>query len=386
MVKPGIDKLDEYLYLFDNKRVGLITNPTGLNSNFVSSIDLFNEKTNLKAMFSCEHGVRANNQAGQKFASYIDEKTNVIVHSLYGKSKKPSKEMMDEIDIVAVDILDVGSRFYTFIYTLAYMMIACKENNKPIVVFDRPNPCNASTVEGTILDMKYRSFIGYFPIVQRHGMTIGEIAKLFNEEYGINCDLTVVKMEGYKREMYYEDTGMLWVMPSPNFPTIETSLTYNSTCIFEGTNIEEGRGTTAPFQMVGAPFIDPYLYSDKLNSLNLPGVYFRPTYFRPTFSKYPNIDCAGVEVHVLDRNKYQAVKVGFAMFQLIRDLYPDKLEITAPYKEGMHTMLAYNIANSDILDNKLSLEEQFKLVDEDTEKFKKVREKYLLYKEEKNEN
>lgn len=379
MVRPGIDKLDEYLYLFKDKKVGLITNPTGINSNFISSIDLFYEKTNLQAMFSCEHGVRANNQAGQKFQTYIDEKTNVVVHSLYGKSKKPSKEMMDSIDIIACDILDVGSRFYTFIYTLAYMMMACKEYNKPIVVFDRPNPCNASTVEGTMLDIKYRSFIGYFPIVQRHGMTIGEIAKLFNEEYGIGCDLTVITMDGYNREMYYEDTGMLWVMPSPNFPTVETSITYNSTCIFEGTNIEEGRGTTAPFQLVGAPFIDPYKYADALNSLNLPAVYFRPAYFRPTFSKYPNIDCAGVEVHVLDRKKYEAVKVGFAMLQIIRDLYPNEFEVTPPYKEGMHTMLAFNIANEDIINNKMSLEDQFKLIEKDTEIFKNIRNKYLLY-------
>lgn len=379
MVKPGIDKLDDNLYLFENKRVGLITNPTGINSEFVSTIDLFFKKTNLQALFSCEHGVRANNQAGQKFISYIDDKTGVIVHSLYGKSKKPSKEMMDSIDIIVCDILDVGSRFYTFIYTLAYMMIACKEYGKPIVVFDRPNPSNADTVEGTILDLKYRSFIGYYPIVQRHGMTIGEIAKLFNEEYGIGCDLTIITMDGYDRKMYYEDTGMLWIMPSPNFPTIETSITYNSTCIFEGTNIEEGRGTTAPFQLVGAPFIDPYKYADALNSLELPAVYFRPAYFRPTFSKYPNIDCAGVEVHVLDRNKYEAVKVGFAMLQIIRDMYPNEFEVTPPYKEGMHTMLAYNIANEKIINNQMPLNEQFKLIEEDTKKFKEIRKKYLLY-------
>lgn len=379
MVKPGIDKLDDYLYLFKDKRVGLITNPTGINSKFVSTIDLFYTKTNLQAMFSCEHGVRANNQAGQKFTTYIDEKTNVVVHSLYGKSKKPTEEMMNSVDIIACDILDVGSRFYTFIYTLAYMMMACKEYGKPIVVFDRPNPCNADTVEGTILDIKYRSFIGYYPIVQRHGMTIGEIAKLFNEEYGIGCDLTVVTMDGYDRKMYYEDTGMLWIMPSPNFPTVETSITYNSTCIFEGTNIEEGRGTTAPFQLVGAPFIDPYQYAEKLNNLKLPAVYFRPAYFRPTFSKYPNIDCAGVEVHVLDRNKYEAVKVGFAMLQVIRDMYPNEFEVTPPYKEGMHTMLAFNIANEKIINNEMSLEDQFKLIDNDTKAFKEVRKKYLLY-------
>ena len=204
-------------------------------------------------------------------------------------------------------------------------------------------------------------------------------AKLFNEEYGIGCDLTVVTMDGYDRKMYYEDTGMLWIMPSPNFPTVETSITYNSTCIFEGTNIEEGRGTTAPFQLVGAPFIDPYQYAEKLNNLKLPAVYFRPAYFKPTFSKYPNIDCAGVEVHVLDRNKYEAVKVGFAMLQVIRDMYPNEFEVTPPYKEGMHTMLAFNIANEKIINNEMSLEDQFKLIDNDTKAFKEVRKKYLLY-------
>ena len=377
MVKPGIDKLDDNLYLFENKRVGLITNPTGINSEFVSTIDLFFKKTNLQALFSCEHGVRANNQAGQKFTSYIDDKTGVIVHSLYGKSKKPSKEMMDSIDIIVCDILDVGSRFYTFIYTLAYMMIACKEYGKPIVVFDRPNPCNADTVEGTILDLKYRSFIGYYPIVQRHGMTIGEIAKLFNEEYGIGCDLTVVTMEGYDRKMYYEDTGMLWIMPSPNFPTIETSITYNSTCIFEGTNVEEGRGTTAPFQLVGAPFIDPYKYADALNSLELPAVYFRPAYFTPTFNKHANVQCGGVQVHVTNRDEFLSVYTGFAMIKVIRTLYPNDFVINSA--NAKRCTLNLNTGCDYITKDKYSLDELKEILANDEAKFKETRSKYLLY-------
>lgn len=378
-VKLGIDLLDKHLDIFKGKRVGLITNPTGFASSFKSTIDVLNEKTNLVALYSPEHGVRGNIQAGVKMDSYRDSETNIMVHSLYGANKRPGKDLMDEIDIMAIDIQDAGSRFYTFIYTMAYAMMACKDFDKEFVVFDRPNPVNADDVEGNILDLSCRSFIGYYPIVQRHGMTIGELALLFNKEYGIDCKLHVIPMENYDRKSYFEDTGCLWIMPSPNFPTVTTAVCYNATCIFEGTNVAEGRGTTAPFEYVGAPYVNPYDYANELNKLGLEGVYFRPLYFTPTFSKYVNETCGGVQVHILDRDKFKPVKTGWAMFDIIRNMYPNDYKTTLPYKEGCKCMLEFNTGCTYIKDQVYTLEEQFKILEKDTEEFKKTRAKYLLY-------
>lgn len=375
----GIDNFKKYEKIFEGKRVGLITNPTGIDSNNEYTIDILNRKTNLVALYSPEHGVRGNIQAGVRMDSYIDEATGIKVHSLYGANKKPSQEMMDEIDIMAIDILDAGSRFYTFIYTMTYAMMACAEYGKKFVVFDRPNPARSDIVEGNILDIEYRSFIGYYPIVQRHGMTIGEIAKLFNEEYGIGCNLTVVEMVDYKRDMTYRELNKLWVMPSPNMPTPETTLVYNATCIFEGTNVSEGRGTTAPFEIVGAPFIDPVKLADKLNSYKFKSVHFRPMYFTPTFSKHANVMCGGVQVHVLDDRFDDAVKIGWTMLYEIRKMYPNDFSINKPYKEGAKCMLELNTGCGYIKEDKYDIKELFDIIDCDTKTFIKTREKYLIY-------
>ena len=379
MIKLGIDNIDKYLDFFKGKRVGLITNPTGLTSDCVSTIDFLKEKVNLVALFSPEHGVRGHMQAGVRFDTYIDEETGITVYSLYTKDKRPTKEMLDKIDVLCIDIQDAGSRFYTFIYTMAYAMQACALHDKEFVVFDRPNPVNASSYEGNILDINYRSFVGYYPIVQRHGLTMAELAKMFNEEFGINCKLTNILMEGYDREKYYDETGLLWVLPSPNFPTINTAIVYNATCIFEGTNISEGRGTTMPFEYVGAPFIDPVAYSKKLNDLGLEGVYFRPLYYTPTFAKFAKEMCGGVQVHILDREKFQAVKTGWAMLDVVREMYPNDFKVTKPYVEGRPCMLEFNTGCDFIIEKKKTLKEQFEVIDRDTKEFGKIREKYLLY-------
>ncbi len=378
-MKFGIDNIDKYLHLFEGKRVGLITNPTGIGSNFVSSIEILKEKVNLVSLFSPEHGVRGHLQAGVKFDSYVDEESGIVVHSLYTQDKKPTKEMLDELDVLCIDIQDGGSRFYTYTYTMAYAMMACKEHNKEFVVFDRPNPVNGVDVEGNILDIEYRSFVGYFPKVQRHGMTIGELAKLYNEEYGIGCKLSVVKMEDYDRSKYYDELGKLWVFPSPNYPTINTGVVYNCTCIFEGTNISEGRGTTLPFEIVGAPFINPRELAAKLNGMNFEGVYFRPLFFTPTFSKHANTMCGGVQLHILNRNTFKPVHVGWALLDVIRNMYPDGYQTLKPYKEGGKCMLQFNTGCNYILEKKYTLEEQFAILDRETEIFKETRKKYLLY-------
>ncbi len=379
MIKLGIDLVNENLELFKNKRVGLITNPTGIDSNFESTIDVLNKNVNLVALFSPEHGIRGSLQAGVNLGNYIDDKTGINVYSLYGATRRPSKEMLDNIDILCIDIQDVGSRFYTYIYTMAYAMQACKEYNKEFIVFDRPNPCNVEDFEGNILDIKYRSFVGYYPILQRHGLTIGELSELFNKEYEIDCRLNVIKMENYNRSMYFEDTKKLWVLPSPNIPTPSSAITYNCTCIFEGTNLSEGRGTTTPFELVGAPYIEPERLSEKMNSFGFKGVYFRPLYFTPTFSKHKDELCGGVFLHILDRKLFTPVKVGWTLLEVIRTMYPDDFQVGKPYREGGHTMLEYNTGTDKIRKHELSLEEQMIIIDKDTKEFGKIREKYLIY-------
>ena len=376
-VLTGIDRIDEYLDFFAEKRVGLITNPTGINRNYQSTIDVLYEKVNLTALFAPEHGIRGDRQAGDSVTFYVDEKTGLTVYSLYGATKKPTSSMLSNVDILCIDLQDAGARFYTYIYTMAYAMAACAENSKQFVVFDRPNPAGGNNVEGNILDLQYRSFIGYYPLVQRHGMTIGELAQLFNTEYNIGCQLTVIKMKNWFRYMYFDDTGLPCVIPSPNFPGTETALVYPGTCVFEGTNISEGRGTTTPFQVIGAPYIDAEAYAQALNNLELPGVYFRPAYFTPTFSKYKDQQCKGVQVHVVNRKTFLSVKTGWAMLDVARRLYPNDFIIHNEYSS--QCMLNLLTGCQYITNGTYSLEEQFVIIDEDTAAFMVIREQYLLY-------
>lgn len=376
-MKLGIDRIDEYLSVFEGKKVGLITNPTGLNSNYESSIDVLFEKVNLTALYAPEHGIRGDSQAGGSIGNEVDVKTNLTVYSLYGNTQKPTKAMLSNIDVMCFDIQDVGARFYTYIYTMAYAMEACAENGKEFVVFDRPNPVSADVVQGNILDEAYSSFIGLYPIVQRHGMTVGEIARLFNTEFGINCDLTVIKMANYDRTSYYDDTNLPWVTPSPNMPTVKTAVVYTATCLFEGTNVSEGRGTTTPFELIGAPYINPFKLSDELNKLNLPGVYFRPAYFTPTFNKHANVQCGGVQVHVTNRDEFLSVYTGFAMIKVIRTLYPNDFVINSA--SSKRCTLNLNTGCDYITKDKYSLDELKEILANDEAKFKETRSKYLLY-------
>lgn len=368
----GIDRISEYLDLFEGKRVGLITNQSGVNSDYESSIDVLYENTNLVSLFAPEHGIRGNVNEGTSIGDMVDSKTNVKINSLYGSTLSPTKAMLDEIDILCFDIQDVGARFYTYIYTMSNAMIECARYNKKFVVFDRPNPITASTVEGNILDMKYSSFIGKYPLVQRHGMTVGELAMMFNIEYEIGCNLTVIKMKNYDRDKYLDETSFPWVNPSPNIPQIETAVIYPGTCIFEGTNVSVARGTTKPFQWIGAPYIDGENLATELNKLNLPGVYFRPVWFTPLSSTNANKLCSGVEVHVTDRNTFESVYTGWAMFYVIRTLYSSGFTI-------QKSTINVNTGCSYISENLYNLEELHNIIKNDTKEFLKTRSKYLLY-------
>lgn len=377
-VKVGIDRINEYLSLFDNQRVGLITNPTGIDSQLHSTIDILNEKTNLVALFSPEHGVRGDIQAGIRMDSYVDKKTNCMVYSLYGKDKKPSPEMLGNLDVIVFDIQDVGARYYTYLYTMAYAMIAAAENNKKFIVFDRPNPVGGVEVEGNILDLDCRSFVGYYPIPQRYGLTVGELALFFNKEYSIDCQLTVVPMKGYERSFNYNQTGLSWVLPSPNIPNVLTTYAYLATCYFEGTNVSEGRGTTKPFEIFGAPWLDADQLIEVLSKQNLEGVRFRKTFFTPMFSKYTNELCEGIELVIDDVKSFKPVKTGMTIIYILQELSKD-FKFLKPYKEGHHPMI--DLLNGDVFlrEHTLNLKEIYIKLTTDSQKFIRLKGQYHLY-------
>lgn len=377
MIKVGIENINEYLHLFENKKVGLITNPTGVDHNLKTTIDILNEKTNLIALFSPEHGIRGDLQAGVQLNDYTDPETGCIVYSLYGKNKRPTRDMLKDIDVLCFDIQDVGARFYTFIYTMAYAMMACAEYGKQFIVFDRPNPVG-DEVEGNILDTNFRSFIGYYPLVQRYGLTIGELATLFNNEYEINCDLQIVKMNGYKRNMKYQDTKFPWVLPSPNIPTVEATFSYLATCIFEGTNISEGRGTTRPFSVIGSPWLDHKSLVMELDKHNLEGVMFRPLFFTPTFSKHANKLCNGIELIITDYDKFKPVITGYTLLYLIKEMHPE-FAFNPPYKIGLHPMIDLNTGGDFVRLEKRTLEEIKIMIYKDSKEFRLMKERYHLY-------
>ncbi|MCM3585334.1 DUF1343 domain-containing protein [Mesobacillus maritimus] len=389
--KPGKFKLGvevllkDELELVKGKRVGLITNPTGVDQNLNSIVDLLHNHPDIEltALYGPEHGVRGDAQAGQYVEKYIDEKTGLPVYSLYGATKKPTPEMLQNVDVLLFDIQDVGARFYTYIYTMALAMEAAKENNIPIVVLDRPNPLGGLKVEGPVLEDQYSSFIGEYAIPVRHGMTVGELAKLFNKEFGIGADLKVVEMKGWKRHMYYDDTPLHFVMPSPNMPTLETALVYPGAALIEGAaNVSEGRGTTKPFELIGAPFINGTDLAAELNSYGLPGVQFRAASFTPTFSKNANKLNHGIQIHLTDREEFRPFETGVHIVKAIHDMYPEEFEFRARNSAGVSffDQLVGNGSIRDGIESGKSVEEMKAEWEPNLKEFMKLRSKYLLYK------
>ncbi len=376
MFKYGIENINKHLDLFKGKRVGLITNASGVDQNFRPTIDILNEKINLTVMYSPEHGLRGNLQAGAELDTYIDEETGITVYSLYGKTRKPTKEMLEDVDIICYDIQDVGARFYTYIYTLAHAMEAAKEHGKKVVVFDRPNPVG-DLVEGNILDLKYRSFIGYYPILQRYGLTVGELAQLFNEEFEIGCDLTVIKMSGYKRDYTWYDLDLPYILPSPNLPTVESLFVYLATCIFEGTNVSEGRGTTKPFSIIGAPWFKTFEVIERLEK-EIPYAKFRSLYFTPISSKHKDKMCAGLEIYITDYKKFEPVIAGMIMLKVIEELH-EEFEYNNPWSVGGNRMIDLNVGDDFIRLATLSIEEIKEKFANDKKYFEAIKRKYHLY-------
>lgn len=325
-VLSGLDRLKEADSVLKGKRIGLMTAPTGINHSLRSGIDIINEAYQLTALFSCEHGIRGDAQAGDRIGTYVDPDTGVTVWSLFGENRRMTEEMLNQFDVLVFDIQDVGARFYTFLYSLAYAMEACAEAHKEVVVLDRINPLGGIRREGTVLEPRFTSFVGDYGLPTRTGLTIGEFARYFQQLKGLNdLSLTIVKLQGWDRCMHLPDTDLPWIAPSPNCATYQAALCYIGSCVFEGTNISEGRGTTMPFELIGAPFIDHGALEKKMNAIDLPGVHYRRTCFKPTFSKYQGEECRGVQIHILEPQKADLFGAGLYLLDMIRDMYPDKL-------------------------------------------------------------
>lgn len=377
-VQMGIDVLLHHrLDLIRGKRVGLITNPTGVNAQLVSDIDLLANApgVRLTALFGPEHGIRGSHQAGAHVGTYKDPVTGVPIYSLYGKTREPTPAMLENVDVLVFDIQAVGARFYTYLYTMADAMKAAARKGIPIIVLDRPNPIGGVKVQGPVLDPAYASFVGQYPIALRYGMTIGELARLFNREFDIDADLTVVKMRGWTRSMDYRATGLPWVMPSPNMPTQTTALVYPGMGLVEGTNVSEGRGTTRPFELTGAPWINATTLADTLNDKHLAGVRFRPVHFTPTFSKFEGKLCNGVQVHIMDRDRFNPVVVGLTVIKTIHDLYSQHFA----FKKSHFDRLVGNDWIRQDINAGVSVAAMHKRWQRDLAQFNKVRAKYLLY-------
>ncbi len=321
--------LDNKIDLIRGFRVGLVCNQASITPDLRHVADVFGERTDFKltTLFGPQHGIRGDVQDNMIETPHtIDERTGVPVYSLYSETREPTEEILTNLDVIVFDMQDVGCRIYTFVYTMANCMRAAKKFGKKVIVCDRPNPINGVAVEGNVTETEFTSFVGQFEIPTRHGMTCGELAKLFNEHFGIGCELEVVAMEGWSREMWFEETHLPWVLPSPNIPTVDTCVVFPATVHIEGTELSEGRGTTKPFELNGAPFIDPYVWVAELEKHNFAGVAFRHTFFRPTFQKWADKTCGGVQIHVTDRNAFTPVIVGIAMIKTAYDLYNEHFQ------------------------------------------------------------
>lgn len=403
-MKPGIEVfLEKHLDLVKEKKVGLITNPTGVDTHLKNDIELLSKHpdVDLIALYGPEHGVRGNTQAGEYVPFYMDEIYHIPVFSLYGqtikpddgmlssideymrsfdtvnKGKTPEKQMISKLDVMIFDIQDVGTRVYTYIATMAFCMQACAENNIEFIVLDRPNPINGNDLEGPILDYpEFSSFVGLYPIPVRHGMTVGELALLFNDSFfEKKVSLKVIPMEGWERDMWYDETLLPWVIPSPNMPTLNTATVYPGQVYLEGTNISEGRGTTKPFELFGAPWIEANHLTHALNSLKLPGVLFREAWFKPIMSKYKGQLCGGSQIHITNRESFKPFECTLSIIKTIMDKYPEHFRFHQEYFDkimGTEQIRQALIKGDSVKKITDSYQEELTL-------FKQKREKYLLY-------
>lgn len=333
-IQLGIERLlTDKMDLLRGARVGLVCNQASVDHNFRHAADLFHEHPdiNLTTLFGPQHGIRGDVQDNMiETAHAIDRRTALPIYSLYSETREPTEEMLREVDVIVVDLQDVGTRIYTFMYTMANCMRAAKKFGRKVIACDRPNPIGGTEVEGVVLDPAFASFVGQFPIATRHGMTMCELGQLFNEAFGIGCDFETVTMNGWDRELWYDETDGPWVLPSPNMPTLDSASVFPGSVHLEGTQMSEGRGTTRPFELIGAPYIDADGYADALAELELPGVAFRSCVFLPTFQKHGGKACGGIQIHVVDRGAFKPTVTGIAVVKTAYDMYPDDFKWKDP--------------------------------------------------------
>jgi uncharacterized protein YbbC (DUF1343 family) len=384
----GVEKLLlNRVDLIRGARVGLICNQASVNHDLQHIADIFskNEECKLVALFGPQHGIRGEVQDNMVETSHgIDSGTGVPVYSLYSETREPIEEMLSNIDILIFDMQDVGCRIYTFIYTLANCMRAAKKFDKKVIVCDRPNPINGLDVAGTVLEPQFASFVGQFPLATRHGLTVGELALMFNKHFGIECDLEIVPMDGWSRELWFDETDLQWVMPSPNMPTLETATVFPGTVHLEGTQMSEGRGTTRPFELVGAPYIEAREFSKSLRGWDFPGVFFRACGFQPAFQKFAGQICGGVQIHITDREKFDPFMVGIGVVKVAYDLYGEEFRWKEPPYEYVYDRKPFDvIAGMDDLRILIEERKSLELIREQLEpklaSFKIIRSGYLMY-------
>ena len=385
-VKNGVDVLlEDGAASLRGLRVGLIANHTGLTRTLRSTAEmLLQAGVQLKALFGPEHGVRGAVQDGTPVEDFVDPRTGVHVYSLYGKTQRPTAAMLRGLDALVFDIQDVGVRFYTYIYTMAYALEAAAREGLKFVVLDRPNPLNGVMVEGATLDPAFASFVGDYELPFRYGLTVGELARYLNETRGWRAALEVVTMQGWRRSMWFDETGLPWVMPSPNMPTLETATVYPGTVLFEGTNVSEGRGTCRPFELIGAPWVSSERLVDALyenmDAVGVRGALIREAYFIPTSGKYHGEVCRGFQVHVVDRSAYEPVKAGVVFLKTLRDLHPEAFQWRR-FDDGAYAIdrLAGTDALRTLIDRGAPLSEIVERMAQGADDFARRRESYFLY-------
>jgi uncharacterized protein YbbC (DUF1343 family) len=340
VVSLGIDRLlDTDRALVAGTRIGLVCNPASVDASFRHTADRLAADTDLTlaALFGPQHGFRSNLQDNMVESPHAsDRRRRIPIYSLYSETREPTAEMLRDLDVLVVDLPDVGTRVYTFVYTMANCMRAAARHGVRVVVCDRPNPIGGEAVEGSLLREPWTSFVGQFPIPLRHGMTIGELARLFNDEFGIGCALDVVPLDGWRRGMYLDATGQPWIIPSPNLPTLDSAIVYPGAVLIEGTMLSEGRGTTRPFELIGAPWIDGERLAEAMNARGLPGVHFRAAFFEPTFQKHARQTCGGCQIHVTDRVAFEPVRTAVELIAEFRREDPKQYAWRQPPYEYEH--------------------------------------------------
>ena len=387
-VRLGIERLcKEQSKLIEGRRVGLVCNQASVDHELVHSADLLKSVggIELTTLFGPQHGIRGDVQDNMIETPHTrDRETGLPVYSLYSETREPTEEMLRDVDVIVCDLQDIGCRIYTFVYTIANCMRVAARLGKRVIVCDRPNPINGLDVEGNVLEKGFESFVGQFELPTRHGMTAGELARMFREHWGINCELEVVTLDGWSRELWFDETDAQWVMPSPNIPTLDSATVFPGTVHLEGTQVSEGRGTTRPFELVGAPYIEATVLARRLESIGLGGVRFRPTNFLPTFQKHVGVTCGGVQIHVTDRREFRPVLTGVAVVKACFDLYGDEFRWKEPPYEYVFDQNPFDvISGTDGLRKSFergdSLEDLERSWQEGLKGFEANRSKFLLY-------